>query len=423
MTKKWQWLLRQITRRLWFRASLLSVLAVASALIAIVIAPYVPSDLPAKIGADAVDNILNILASSLLAVTIFSLSTAVSAYGSAARSVTPRATKLLIEDVTTQNALATFLGSFLYSLVGIIALSTGAYGMQGRVVLFVVTLLVIVLIVVTLLGWIDHLSKLGTVSETTGRVEAAATEAMEARARDPHFGGRELRRPKEDVPPAARPITSQKIGYVQHIDVGALAKIADEHAGQIFVTALPGTFADPSRPVAWVLEMEDAPIGALRDAFTIDHERSFEQDPRFGMAVLAEIASRALSPAMNDSGTAIDVIGRAVRVLSIRAGDGLEVAHDPQFPRVFVPGVRLGQLFDDIFQPIARDGAAFVEVQVRLQKALLALANIDARYARHAVRHARGALARAEAALQLPEEITRVREIAGEIEGIAQRSH
>ena len=32
--------------------------------------------------------------------------------------------------------------------------------------------------------------------------------------------------------------------------------------------------------------------------------------------VLAEIASRALSPAVNDPGTAIDVLGRLVRVLS-----------------------------------------------------------------------------------------------------------
>jgi hypothetical protein len=45
--------------------------------------------------------------------------------------------------------------------------------------------------------------------------------------------------------------------------------------------------------------------------------RSFDQDPRFGAVVLTEIASRALSPGMNDPGTAIDVIGRAVRLLAI----------------------------------------------------------------------------------------------------------
>lgn len=167
MTSRWVWHLSKITRRMWFRASLFSILAVLTALVAIGLAPYIPSDLPTKIGADAVDNILGIIASSMLAVTTFSLSTMVAAYAAATSNVTPRATRLVMEDTTTQNVLATFIGAFLYSLVGIIALSTGAYGSTGRVVLFVVTAGVIVLIVVTLLRWIDHLSRLGRVSETT----------------------------------------------------------------------------------------------------------------------------------------------------------------------------------------------------------------------------------------------------------------
>jgi uncharacterized membrane protein len=137
MTSRWLWLLSQVTRRIWFRASLFSVLAIATALVAILIRNYIPSDLPTKIGADAVDNILGIIASSMLTVTTFSLSTMVSAYSAATSNVTPRATKLVMEDSTTQNVLATFIGSFLFSLVGIIALSTGAYGESGRVVLFV----------------------------------------------------------------------------------------------------------------------------------------------------------------------------------------------------------------------------------------------------------------------------------------------
>ncbi len=128
--------------------------------------------------ADAVDKILGIIASSMLAVTIFSLSTMVAAYGAASTGVTPRATTLVMEDTTTHNALATFIGSFLFSLVGLIALSTGVYGDQGRVLLFAVTIAVVILIVYTLLRWIDHLSRLGRVGETIDRVERAAIEAI-----------------------------------------------------------------------------------------------------------------------------------------------------------------------------------------------------------------------------------------------------
>jgi uncharacterized membrane protein len=416
------WLWRRLKRRLWFRAGLLTLLAVTTALVAVLAAPFIPSDWPTKIGSDAVDSILEILASSLLAVTIFSLSTAVAAYGRAMRSVTPRATRLLVEDPRTQNALATFLGAFMFSLVGIIALGTGFYGRQGRVVLFAVTLAVIVLIVVTLLRWIDHLSKLGTVEEATGRVEDAAANALRDRLGSPCLGGRPLPLSAGSLASGARTVAAEHIGYVQHIDVGALSECAERCGGTIYVAALPGAFVDPSEPLLEAVGVDTAHDSALRAAFTVGDERSFDQDPRFGMAVLAEIASRALSPGINDAGTAIDVLGRAVRVLSVwtDGGDDAEQPAEASCPRVYVPPVRLGDLFDDVFTPIARDGAAYAEVQVRLQKALRALARIDRRFATEASRHAELALTRAEAGLALETERNRVRKLVAEIRAIAR---
>ena len=171
ITSRLQWLLLQLGRKLWVRASLFSVLAVGTAFVALLAKPYIPDDLETKIGADAVDNVLGIIASSMLAVTIFSLSTMVSAFTAATNNVSPRATKLLMQDSTSQNALATFIGSFLFSVVGIVVLSTGAYGDGGRVVVFVVTIGVIIVIVLTLLRWIDYLSRLGRVGQTTDLVE------------------------------------------------------------------------------------------------------------------------------------------------------------------------------------------------------------------------------------------------------------
>ncbi|EFN9081199.1 DUF2254 domain-containing protein, partial [Escherichia coli] len=137
-------------KKLWFRATLFAIVAIITALLSILFKSMIPESVSVKVGAEAVDNILNILASSMLAVTTFSLSIMVTAYGSATTNVIPRATRLVVEDVTTQNVLATFIGSFLFSLVGIIALNMGAYGERGRVILFIVTLVVIALILITL---------------------------------------------------------------------------------------------------------------------------------------------------------------------------------------------------------------------------------------------------------------------------------
>lgn len=406
-----------MARRIWFRASLFSILAIVTALIAIVVSPFIPSDLPAQIGADAVDNILGIIASSMLTVTTFSLSTMVSAYSAATSNVTPRATKLVMEDSTTQNVLATFIGSFLFSLVGIIALSTGAYGDRGRVVLFVVTIAVIVLIVVTLLRWIDHLSRLGRVTETTERVERVTIEAMRAHRHRPYLGASRFPA-TEAVPPSATAVFIGRIGYVQHIDTGGLAKIATNAEARIFVNKIPGQLIDPATPVAWIDSMNESDAGALvAKCFSVEDTRSYDQDPRFGAVVLSEIASRALSPAVNDPGTAIDVINRAVRVLAVwGVPREREEQDEVAYPNVYVPAIELGDLFDDLFTPIARDGAGIVEVGIRLQKALMILANMpEDGFRENALRHSRQALQRAENALSLSDDLRRVKALSEKI--------
>ncbi|WAJ29553.1 DUF2254 domain-containing protein [Antarcticirhabdus aurantiaca] len=415
MTSRWYWLLRRLSRRIWVRATLFSLGGVVTALAATWLSPYIPYDLPTKIGSDAVDNILGIIASSMLTVTTFSLSTMVSSYSAATNNVTPRATKLVIEDTTTHNVLSTFIGSFLFSLVGIIALSTGLYGDQGRVILFAVTILVVVAIVVTLLRWIDHLSSLGRVTQTTERVEAVALKAMRERQANPHLGGSPLDDPST-IPRSARPIFVNVVGYVQHVDVRALAGLVDDGSGRIYLRCIPGDLVDPTAPIAMAdgLDVENQEQ-RIRDCFSIDDVRSYDQDPRFGASVLTEIASRALSPGINDPGTAIDVIGRAVRLLTVWS-EPLEGAGEVAHPNVFVPSIAIGDLFDDLFTPIARDGASTVEIGVRLQKAFRTLVRYGRDgFAENAQRHSREALERAEVALAIETDKQRLRALADEV--------
>ena len=414
MAARWQWLLIRTTKRLWFRAGLFSLLGVVTALLAVVLRDHIPIDLPGKIGADAVDKILGIIASSMLAVTTFSLSTMVTAYGAASTGTTPRATTLVMEDTTTQNALSTFIGSFLFSLVGIIALSTGAYGAQGRVILFAVTLAVVVLIVYTLLRWIDHLSRLGRVGETIDRVEAATIGALKDRCRLPYLGG--CAYPDQQVQGLPMlTILSREVGYVQHIDVPALEAFAQKHSMLIYLDVLPGSFVNEGELLARGVRKSIEPLGdsqvtQILSAVTFGVRRTFEHDPRFGLSVLSEIASRALSPAVNDPGTAIDVIGRGIRAFNALARSGKPERPETQCSCVHVRGLSVEDMFDDFFSPIARDGAALIEVNVRLVKALASLAHASpALYADVCARHIGVILERAEAAMTLDSDKARLR--------------
>ncbi len=167
--------------------------------------------------------------------------------------------------------------------------------------------------------------------------------------------------------------------------------------------------------------MDEEAIKEVVTAFTVGDERSFDQDPRFGLCVMSEIASRALSTSLNDPGTAIDVIGRALRVLSVWSGHTDEEEDDVEviYPRLRVRPLGLDDLFDDIFTPIARDGATIIEVQVRLQKVLLALGRLEGKSFRdNAIRHSKLALMRAEAAMAVESDLVILRELSGRVEGL-----
>lgn len=428
MFSRLQWFLVQLSRRLWVRASAFSVLGIITALIALLVKRYIPSDLPTKIGSDAVDGLLQIIATSMLSVTIFSLSTMVAAYASATGNTTPRATQLLIADSTAQNALATFLGSFLFSLVGIIVLKTGLYGDSGRVVLYAVTLAVIIVIVITLLRWTDHVLNLGRVGPTCDRVESAATAAIKRRRKTPFLSGTPREAGDEGIPDGTITIHTDSFGYVEHIDMQALQDAAAESGIEIYLVALPGHFAGAAQPLVRVMSMpKNDCVEAIRKAFSIAPSRSFDQDPRFGVCVLSEIASRALSPAVNDPGTAIDVLSRGARMLSLWSEnhpDAIEVETGKdsiRFPNIHVPPVELEELFDDFFIPIARDGAGLVEVGIHLQKMLQTLASLgDGRYRKAAARQSSQAVARAEAVLTLEDDIIRVKQSAARVAKAAE---
>ena len=385
--------LRQLFHRMWFLPAAFSVLAVATILTAYGLARFAPEKLPFTMPSDAVVSILTILASSMLTVAVFALSTMVSALSSASDSTTPRAVPLIVGDRRAQTSISVFIGAFLFSIVGIIGLNSGFYSEAGRLFLFVVTLVVVVLVVAALIRWIGQISAIGRVAQTIDRVEEATRKSFAALAAHPSFDC-----VRQDSPVDGAPVAANGIGYVQHIDTARLQEVAVENNLHIAVTARPGAYASALRPLMQVSgSMDDSAREALISAFTVGDMRTFDSDPRFGLVVLGEIAGKALSPAVNDPGTAIDVIGTLVRLLHERDVESApdKVKHD----RVSMPPLDPDDLIEDGFRPIARDGAGTIEVVQRLLVGLETLAGANPNLARPAMTMARDALERAQAAL------------------------
>lgn len=229
--------------------------------------------------------------------------------------------------------------------------------------------MVIALILITLLRWIQHLTSLGRVGETTAKVEQAATETFIQRAKSPYLDGYPWLENNEQ-PNGTVAVYPEMIGYVEYIDMLKLGRLLTEDYRHVYLVAQPGNFIHPSMPVLYLSQGQGPLISKdLLDTIIVSDVRSFSQDPRFCLSVMAEIACRALSPAVNDPGTAIDVIGRGVRILSAYAqnkSDEIRVT----YPSIHVAPLQNSELLEDFFLPIARDGAGMSEIQRRVLKGL-----------------------------------------------------
>ncbi|MXN65075.1 DUF2254 domain-containing protein [Stappia sp. GBMRC 2046] len=390
----------RLNERLWVRPLTYCLSAVACVLLAR-FADLKGADWPTpSVEPEMVEKLLTILSTSMLAVATFAVSSMVAAYASASTSATPRAFSVVVADDVSKTALSSFIGAFIFSVVGVIAVKTGYFGRSGLFVLFLMTLSLFAWVVLTFIRWVDRIARLGRMGHTIRKVEGATSAALNFWGDNPNLGGV----PAQDRAYPGEPVTIGRIGFVQMVDMPALQEFAETHDATITVASLPGTFMTRERPAAFVRfnkEMEETPgTDEIGEAFITGDERTFTADPRFGFVVLSEISSRAMSPAVNDPGTAIEVIGSITRLLSDWAGRRREERPKPQFDRVFAPNVSVSALFDDAFMAISRDGAGFIEVGLKLQRAFAALDATDDEAVRREVRlHAAEAAKRAEKAL------------------------
>lgn len=411
MAMNW-FVFKRVSRALWFLPALFSafaILVLAAAYFANVFfpEPLEAEDLPITVSQDAVHNILSIVAASMLTVAVFALSTLVNLLVNASQTGSPRAVPLIVEDRRAQTSISVFIGAFLFSIVGLIGISGEIYSTSGRLVLFGATIIVILAIVFALIRWIGQISTVGRVGETTDRVEKATRHALDRLGPGALHGCCTT----PDAAAGGIAVASGQIGFVQHFERERLQAIADEADLSIRVLTRPGSYVAYDTALAEVDgAASDDNLADIRDSFFVGDERTFEYDPGFGLTVLAEIACRALSPAVNDPGTAVDVVATQTRLLGdwVRGAYGDEAP--PQFDRVSVAPLAPAELVAEAFGPISRDASTSVDVTLALVRGLHTLATASSSDFRPSVLEiAREILARAEHSLVFPDDVAAVR--------------
>lgn len=369
---------REYSKKLWVRVAIMGLLAVFSLALSTLIEGFIPEKLGTSLTGAAADRLLSIIAGAMLAVTTFSLSVMVTVYRSTSTQWTPRVHRLIVEDLTTQNTLAVFIGAYVYALIAIILRELGVFVDKRAFVLFVMTVIVLAVIVLYLIRWVLHLQSFGSLIDTSRQVEDTTRNMFRERLRNPCMGANAL---VSDIPSDAEMLPATESGYIQHIYPEQLNVVAANHGVRIYLNQNIGHFIFQNEPLVAIERVGDPADEdytdetlhkGILDSIRVGDLRTYDQDPRFGLIVMGEVASKALSPGVNDPGTAIDVITRIGRILTYYE-DEEACEREEVLDHIFVRPLDPKDLIQDAFGALARDGCAVVEVQQRLQRTLAGL--------------------------------------------------
>ena len=181
---------------------------------------------------------------------------------------------------------------------------------------------------------------------------------------------------------------------IQAVDVAALVSLAAASGGTIEMAVAVGDTMVEMMPLLRLYGARQ-PIDErnLWNAIELGDERTFEQDPKYAIRLLVDIAIRALSPAINDPTTAVQALDQIEDLLTRLGQRHLEIGayRDPTGQlRLFVPFPAWEDLVRLAFDEICFCGASSVQVMRRMNALIADLVPHVPEARRPALRHWQG---------------------------------
>jgi len=313
--------------------------------------------------------IYSAIASGMIALTgiVFSLAFVMVQFSATAYS--PRLVLWVARDPVMSHALGVFTATFLFAIAALAEVDRNGSGKVPFISFWVVVALLLasVCMFIALIQGVGLL-QVNRMLIFTGDQGRRVISAMypPAKPQAEADGSGDL---------SALPCTQTVIHHgrprsVQAVDTAALVNLAKVSGGVIEMVAAVGDTVLELMPVLRVHGAE-RPIDEreLRSGIEIGDERTFEQDPKYAIRLLVDIAIRALSPAINDPTTAVQALDQ-IEDLLLRLGQRhLEIGtyrdSDGKL-RLLVPFPAWEDLIRLAFDEICAYGATSVQVMRRM---------------------------------------------------------
>jgi len=358
---------------LWVVPALGAVVGILAAAAMISIDSHVKLPADWSYSPSTASTVLSAIVGAVAALTGFVVTVTVLVVQMASGSFSPRSMRLWYRDPVLKGALALMVGTLAYSfslLRRIEATFVPDLGVTLAGVLLVVGLVIFVLFLNRFVHLLRPVAVAALVAKAVRR--SLDSDIAGARGLGDVFAG-----PLEGMAePASLTVQAARPGAVQAVDLRGVAAWAGRHECLVAMPHSVGEFIEPGDVLFEVYGNPgavEAAERALRGLVALGLERTIEQDPAFALRVMVDVANKALSPAVNDPTTAVqvlDYLGDSLRVIG-RADRSAPSWHPGAATRGVVIPVRR---FDDFLSlgitEIREFGSTSIQVLRRIRALL-----------------------------------------------------
>ncbi|MDT0293894.1 DUF2254 domain-containing protein [Mesonia ostreae] len=265
--------------------------------------------------ADTAKTLLSFLTGGIISIMVFSFSMVMVLLNQASSNFSPRVLPGLISKRNHQYVLGMYLATILYNtftLVGIDPLENDKYQLPGFSVL--------IGIILTVLCFFAFLYFIHSISQSIQVNSILKSIYTKARNRLVMLVDKE-REKAPSFPDTSdwKEYGSKETGYLQTFAAANLINICEEHDIQIKILPIPGGFVLKEIPIVKISkEIEDDLVEEILSNFNFAEGEIVDDNYALAFKQISEIGIKAMSPGINDPGTAINTIDYLTELFAIR---------------------------------------------------------------------------------------------------------
>lgn len=392
--KRFKYFLQRLNASFWFLPTVILTIAIILAILFITLdqqVQYEPKGLLKYAFADSANSaetILSTIAAAMigLAGTVFSITLVVLTLASS--QFGSRLLRNFMYDKVNQVVLGTYIATFLYCLIVLNAIkSTDEFGFIPAFAVLVATIAALANIILLII-FIHHIAT----NIQTDKVIYDISTNLSASIRKiyPQKIGQSI--DNTEVPDLdilrtiydqRTELKSKKSGYLQSISDTDLMELASKYNLIVELLYKPGDYIVENSMLGIIMSttaITEEIQNEILDSLLLGNLRTTLQDAKHSIHQMVEIASRALSPGINDPYTAITCIDNLTSIMCYLTGIVFPSRYrydEDEKLRLITDKTNFDGLLDTSFNQIRQFGATSPSVIIKLMEAMMTIYNMS----------------------------------------------